>query len=140
MGKALRPEHIGFFTARMDEHNRVSLWEPITNQHEYLFRIRRTLPGSQSDVIVHLTDTYRYGLAEFYARPNQLKSGSFVVIGMPHADADSEVIEIARVHHIGIGHIGKFMGALNSMNIWEYMTREERERKEEEQRRRQTGA
>ena len=133
MGKALRPEHIGFFTARMDEHSRVSIWEPIANQYEYLFRIRRTLSGSESDVIVHLTDAYRYGLAEFFARPNELRAGSFVVIGMPHADADPEVIERAKKHHMGIRHIVKFMGALNYKNIWEYMTADERRRKEQQQ-------
>ncbi len=133
MGKALRPEHISFFTARMNDHTRVRAWEPIANRHEYLFRIRRTLSGSQSDVIVHLTDTYRYGLAEFFARPKEIRAGSYVVIGMPHADAAPEVIEKAREHRIGIGHIRKFMGALNYKNIWEYMTVDERRRKEEEQ-------
>lgn len=139
MGKALRREHLAFFGARMNDHSRVSNWESIANQHEYLFRIRRTLSGSVSEVIVHLTDAYRYGLAEFYARPNQLRAGSFVVIGMPHADAAPEVIEVAREHRIGVGHIRKFMGALNHKNIWEYITPEEREQKEEEQRRRRAG-
>ena len=136
MGKALRSDHIGFFTDRMDQHNLVSKWEPIVNQHEYLFKIKRTLVGSKSDVIVHLTDAYRYGLAEFFARPKQLRAGSYVVIGMPHADADPEVVEEAKKRRIGIGHIGKFMGALNYKNIWEYMTPEERQQKEEEQQRR----
>ena len=140
MGKALRREHITFFTARMDEHDRVSNWLVIENQDEHLFRIRRTLPGSESEVIVHLTDAYRYGLAEFFARPSQLGAGSYVVMGMPHADADLEVIEKAKEHRIGIGHIRKFMGALNSKNIWEYMTPDERRRKEEEQRRREAEA
>ena len=105
MGKALRPEHIAFFINRMDEHNLVNYWELIESQDEYLFRIRRILSGSKSDVIVHLTDAYRYGLAEFYARPNHLKTGSYVVIGMPHADADADVIETAKKQQIGIGHV-----------------------------------
>lgn len=138
MGKALRPEHRDFFTARMDEHNLVSNWELIANQHEYLFRIRRTLSGCASDMIVHLTDAYRYGLAEFFARPTQLRAGSYVVIGMPHADAEPEVIDEAKQHLIGIGHIGKFMGALNYKNIWEYMTPDERQQEQEEQRRRES--
>ena len=121
MGKALRPEHIAFFTTRMTEHNLVSNWEPIPNKDEYLFKITRILYGSRSDVIVHLTDAYRYGLAEFYARPNRLRAGSYVVIGMPHADTDAEVIETAKLERIGIGHIRKFMGALNYKNIWEYI-------------------
>ena len=131
MGKALRPEHIGFFTSRMDEHSRVINWMPIVNENEYLFRIRRSVSRSQEDVVVHLTDAYRYGLAEFYARPSELKTGSFVVIGMPHADADSEVIEKAKEYGIGIGHTGKFMGALNVQNIWEYKSPEERRNEEE---------
>ena len=163
MGKALRQEHITYFTARMDEHDRVVNWEPIANEYDFLFRIRRTLDGSRSDVIAHLTDAYRYGLAEFFARPNPLGAGSFVVMGMPvhwmvhgatcglgagsfvvmgmpHADSDPEVVEIAKKHRIGIGHIGKLMGALNYKNIWEYMTPDERRRKEEEQRRRKAEA
>ena len=139
MGKVLRPEHISFFTARMDDHDRVINWEPIENQDEYLFRIRRTLNRSENDITVHLTDAYRYGLAEFYARPGELGVGSYVVVGMPHADADSEVIEIAKGKSIGIGSIGKFMGALNHKNIWEYMTPDERQRKKLEQQRRQAG-
>ena len=136
MGKALRPEHIRFFTNRMADHNRVIYSVPIVNEHEYLFKIRRSISRSEEDIIVHLTDAYRYGLAEFYARPSELKTGSFVVIGMPHADAALEVIEEAKEYGIGIGHIGKFMGALNVQNVWEYMTPEERRREEEKSSRR----
>lgn len=135
MGKSLRPEHINFFTARMNEHSRVSNWLLVENEHEFLFRIRRELNGTVSDVIVHLTDAYRYGLADFYARPTELRAGSYVVIGMPHADAAPDVIDVAKEERIGIGHIGKFMGALNSKNIWEYMSPDERRRKQEEQQR-----
>ena len=135
MGKALRPEHVAFFTTRMNEHSRVIRWEMIDHQHEFLFKITRDLSGRASKVTVHLTDAYRYGFAEFFARPSRLRVGSFVVIGMPHAYADSEVIEQAKEQRIGIGHIGKFMGALNSKNIWEYMTPAERQEKEEQRRR-----
>ncbi len=57
----------------MDEHDRVVNWEPIANEYEFLFRIRRTLDGSRSDVIAHLTDavkggvkTYQRGGAKLY--------------------------------------------------------------------------
>ena len=135
MGKALRPEHITFFTARMDEHSRVVDWVVTPNEHEYLFTIRRKLSASESSLIVHLTDAYRYGLAEFFARPKQLRAGSFVVLGMPHASVDLEVVETAKTKRIGIGHVGKFMGALNYKNIWEYVPPEERKRKQQEQQR-----
>lgn len=130
MGKALRQENISFFITKMDDHNLVEYAELIKNQDEYLFKVIRTLKGIRSDVIVHLTDAYRYGLAEWFARPAQLRAGSFVVLGMPHADFNADVIEEAKNNRVGIGHIGKFMGALNYKNIWEYMTPEERKRKE----------
>ena len=135
MGKALRQEHLDFFTARMDDHDRVVDWLPIVDEHEYLFRIQCNLRGTESDVIVHLTDAYIYGLAEFYACPSQLRAGSYVVIGMPHASATDEVIETAKESGIGIGHVGKFMGALNYKNIWEYMSPDERSTQEARQRR-----
>ena len=131
MGRVLRPEHISYFTDRMDDHDKVDHWEIIDNQDEYLFRIKRMVAGSRSDVVVHLTDAYRYGLAEFFARPDQLVAYSFVVLGLPHGDFGEDVVEAAKRKRIGVGHIGKFMGALNFRNIWEYMTPEERNRKEQ---------
>lgn len=127
MGQTLRPEHLNFFTERMDEHDRVVTWTPIFHKHEFLFTIKRQLHHSTNNIVVHLTDAYRYGLAEFYSRPKQLRAGSFVVIGMPHASAPSEVIKEARKHRVGVGHIGKFMGALNYRRVWEYMTPTERQ-------------
>ena len=114
----------------MIDHDKVISLTVIPSEEEYLFRISRQVGNSTNDVIVHLTDVYRYSLAEFYARPAELRAGSFVVIGMPHADAYEDVIEEAREERIGIGDIGKFMGALNYMRLWEYLTPEERRQKE----------
>ena len=77
MGKALRLEHLTFFTARLDDHSRISKWELIDDEHEYLFRVVRTLSGSTNDVIVHLTDAYRYGLAEFFCK-SEAASNRFI--------------------------------------------------------------
>ena len=129
MGKALRPEHLAFFTSRMDEHSRVTRCTVIDNKHEYLFKVTREISGSKSTVIVHLTDAYLYGLSDLYARPKELKGNSYVVIGMPHASASDDAIDEAKKHHIGIGHIRRFMGALNYNNMWEYITPEEQEEK-----------
>lgn len=131
MGKVLRSEHLDFFASRMNEHDKVISWMPIPSEDEYLFRITRRTGNSRNNIIVHLTDAYRYSLAEFYARPSELKAGSFVVIGMPHADAYDDVIDEARKGRIGVGHIGKFMGALNYRRMWEYWSPEERRRREE---------
>lgn len=111
----------------MSEHNCVASREPLDNDEEYLYLITRTrgLP----DVRVHLSDAYEYSRAEYLARPAEVtKRNSFVVLGDPHAISPrGELVAEARKDGIGIGDIGKFMGALNSRNVWEYEAPEERQ-------------
>ena len=80
MGKALRPEHIRFFTKRMDEHDLVSNCVLVANDHEFLFKIRRTLAGSES------ADRRLPILAEFYVRPKGAESDC------PHADPTTRLL------------------------------------------------
>ena len=55
------------------------------------------------------------------------KRNSFVVLGLPHAIAPrGPIVAEAREDGVGLGAIGKFMGALNSRDVWEYETPEER--------------
>ena len=118
----------------MDGHDLVVTWVPIPDDDEYLFRVRRKIANNEGDVIVHLTDAYRYGLAEFFARPNLLRAGSYVLIGMPHANAAPEAVERAKQNRIGVGHIKDFMGALNRKNMWQYVSPEERRHREAQRR------
>jgi hypothetical protein len=114
----------------MNEHSCVARWEPLDNEDEYLYRIIRTrgLP----DVRVHLTDAYDYSRAEYLARPSEvMQRNSFIVLGLPHAhEAGSALIAEARSDGVGIGKIGKFMGALNSRDVSVYETLEERRERE----------
>jgi hypothetical protein len=109
----------------MSEHSCVASWEPVDNAEEYVYLIKRTrgLP----DVPVHLSDAYEYSRAEYLARPAEVtKRNSFVVLGDPHANSPREtLVAEARKDGVGIGDIGKFMGALNSRNVWEYQRPEE---------------
>jgi hypothetical protein len=135
LGRNLRPEHLAFFRNRMNEHTCVARWEPLDNEYEYLYRIirERGLP----DVRVHLTDAYQYSRAEYLARPGEvMQRNSFIVLALPHAyDATSVLIAEARTDGIGIGKIGKFMGALNSRDVSTYETPEERREREETEKR-----
>jgi hypothetical protein len=114
----------------MNEHSRVVSWEPLDNDDEYLYRITRTqgLP----EVYVHLTDAYEYSRAEYLARPAEVVgSNSFVLLGDPNAnDATSALIAEARSDGVGVGKIGKFMGALNSRDVSEYESPQERQERE----------
>lgn len=114
----------------MNEHSCVASWEPLDNEDEYLYRIIRTrrLP----DVRVHLTDAYEYSRAEYLARPKEVtRRNSFILLGLPHANEPmSALLAEARTNGIGIGKIGKFMGALNSRDVSTYETPEERRERE----------
>jgi hypothetical protein len=114
----------------MNEHSCVARWEPLDNEYEYLYRIIRT--RGQPDVRVHLTDAYEYSRAEYLSRPGEVtQRNSFIILGLPHAhEATPELIAEARSEGIGIGKIGKFMGALNSRNVSTYETLEERRERE----------
>jgi hypothetical protein len=110
----------------MNEHSCVANWEPLDNDDEYLYLIKRTrgLP----EVRVHLSDAYEYSRAEYLSRPAEvIKRNSFIVLGDPNANvAHGDLVAEAGSDGIGIGKIGKFMGALNSRNVWEYEAPEER--------------
>jgi hypothetical protein len=103
-------------------------WEPLDNYDEYLYRIIRT---QGPEVRVHLSDAYDYSRAEYLARPAEVLRDSFIVLGLPHAhDATPTLIAEARSDGVGIGKIGKFMGALNSRDVSAYETLEERRARE----------
>lgn len=110
----------------MDDHNIVRSWDPLDNRDEYLYRIVRTkgLPV----VHVHLSDAYEYSRAEYLSRPKEVeRDNSFIMLALPHAhEASAELIAEARRNGLGIGHIGKFMGALNMRNVSQYETPDER--------------
>ena len=125
MGRSLRPEHLAFFRSRMSEHDLVEAYEPLDNEDEYIYLVkrRRGLPA----VRVHLSDAYEYTRAEFLARPDEVtQRNSFVILGLPHALDPVHLIAEARAQGVGIGKIGKFMGALNSRDVWTYETPEEK--------------
>ena len=111
----------------MNEHDCVANWEPLDNHHEYLYLIRRKrgLP----DVRVHPSDAYEYSRGEYLARPEEVMGrNSFVVLGDPNAYPPSKaLVAEARKDGIGVGFIRKFMGALNSRDVWVYEAPEERE-------------
>lgn len=125
MGIDLHPQVLAFFTARMQGHTRVqSCTRDNTTATEYIFEIKRTdgLPA----VKVHLSDAYDYGLAEYLVRPRQV---AFIVIARPEAGFDRSLCNRGRREGIGIGKIGKLMGALNSRDLSTYFAPDERPEK-----------
>lgn len=118
MGKNLSEYfHISFFVARMKGmEDIVEALEPIPNAGNYLYRIKRR---KGSAVIVHLSDAYSYGEADYDARPAQIKKGAFVLIALPHGDYDEDLVPRATKDGIGVGKISDLMRALNYQDITE---------------------
>jgi hypothetical protein len=118
----------------MDEHDCAISVETVASQLEYIYIVHRT--SRLPDVPVHLADAYEYGELDYIARPRELTRNSFVILALPHAhDVREELVERARSDRIGIGKIGKFMGALGRRDVWDYESPQEREDRERRARR-----
>jgi hypothetical protein len=124
MGTNLKPSVLGFFNARMAEHSRVSLHTRTPRADEYVFEIQRK--DGLPTINVHVSDAYDYGLVDYLARPKQIGRGDFILIVRPEARFDRSLIERARKDGIGIGMIGKLMGALNLEDVYKYVPQDEK--------------
>jgi len=107
---------VSFFEARMTKHSRVERFTRMLIADEYVYAIERT--DGFGSVNVFLSDAYRFGRADYVGRPNQITRGDFILIARPEADFDVSLVERARKNGIGIGKIGKLMGALNYKSVW----------------------
>lgn len=124
MGTDLKPSVLAFFTARMTEHSRVRSFTRLAVEEEYIFEIRRR--DELPNLNVHVSDAYDYGIVDYLARPREIGRGDFILIARPEAKFDRSLIARARNDGIGIGMIGKFMGALNLREPCKHIPKDER--------------
>ena len=125
MGKDLHIQNLTFFYDRMADHTGVSSYEVIPEDEHYLFRVLRKKYGS---VLVLLTDAYEFSEADAFLMPPET---DYIVV-VPHASYDTAIRRHLAREQVGIGYIGKFMGAINYSRPWEYLTQEERKQDEED--------
>ena len=118
MGKDLHYLILEFFKERMRGHNKVSTFGVLSLKEEIIYRIKRV--DGLSEVIVHLSDDYAYTLHSYYSKPSQLSNGGFILVAKPEANFDPDIIPLARSDRIGLGGIGKLLGALNHERYWLY--------------------
>jgi hypothetical protein len=125
MGKDLHPSIRSFFVARMHEHDAVSSVEMLNDDDDFLYDIRRARFGDS--ITVWLSDAYLFTDAEFHNRPASLSEGDYIIVGKPEGGIAVDY-ELLRQYKIGVGKIGKFMGALNFADLWRFLTAEERDK------------
>lgn len=106
-----------YFLARMHEHSAVLQIEDVSTEEHFLYRIRR---GRYDDVLVWLSDAYRFTDMDYINRPDELNEGDYIVIAKPEGSggASKHLIEVAK---IGVGKLADFMGALSTQAIWTYV-------------------
>ena len=124
MASAIHYSSIQFFEWKMTQHSKVARFTR-NNGEDIVYIIDRN--DGLMPVTVFLSDAYWFGRADLLGRPSEIKRGSFILITRPEASFDQTLIDKARAKGIGIGKIGKLMGALNRANVYEYKSPEERE-------------
>lgn len=125
MGKDLHPSINSFFLTRMNEHDAVSGIEIIQNDDDYIYELRRKRFGDT--ITVWLSDAYLFTDADFHNRPAGVTAGDYIIVGKPEGGIAVDY-ELIRQYRVGVGKIGKFMGALNFQEPWRFLTGEEREK------------
>ena len=78
-------------------------------------------------ITVWLSDAYLFTDADFHNRPGLLREGDYIIVGKPEGGIAVDY-ELIRQYKIGVGKIGKYMGALNFSEPWRFLTSEERDK------------
>jgi len=115
MGKDLHYTIRPFIEQALNSHFAVEKIEAIEVEDFYAYRITRR--RGMSSLIVVLSDDYYFGSASLQSKPNILKDGGFFLIARPEASGfqGNEPLE-----KLGVGKIGKLLGALNREDFWNY--------------------
>lgn len=115
MGKDLHYSIRPFIERALTNHNAVKEIEDITTDDYFAYKIKRNF--GLSDVLVVLSDAYYFGESVVEDRIDIFKNGGFYLIARPEARGFESNIPEER---IGIGQIGKLLGALNRNEFWTY--------------------
>jgi hypothetical protein len=115
MGKDLHYSILKFVRSALENHQAVKSFNIVSDTDFYIFCIKRK--SDYIDLYVVLSDDYSFGDYDMITRHSILKRGGFILIARPEANNYSENDP---VNKIGIGKIGKLLGALNKNDFWNY--------------------
>ncbi|MCY1046882.1 hypothetical protein OV208_36595 [Corallococcus sp. bb12-1] len=117
MGTDLHRSIISFFEARLRDHAKVESFHRLPHPDEVLYEVKRR---GLDPLAVHLSDAYRYTQVDFDARPSELRKSGFILIAKPEGSYNVDLVTDARERGIGLGQIGKLLGAINRRDYWRY--------------------
>lgn len=108
----------------MGEHDAVSDLRLVSDADDFIYEIRRDRFGETMKV--WLCDAYLFADTDFYNRPAILNAGDYIIVAKPEAGFTIDY-DLIRREKIGVGKIGKFMGAINLPEPWRFLDAVERE-------------
>lgn len=115
MGKnshySIRP----FIEKALNNHNAVEKLEKIEIDDFYAYKITRR--RGLSSLIVVLSDDYYFNSESIQKKPAILKDGGFFLKARPEGGGIEESIPEEK---LGLGKIGKLLGAINKEDFWNY--------------------
>lgn len=115
MGKNLHYSIRPFIERALNSHSAVERFELIDNDDFYIYKIYRK--KGMSEVLVVLSDDYYFGNSSLQNKPAILKNGGFFLIARPEASGFEGNEPLGK---LGIGKIGKLLGALHRKDFWNY--------------------
>lgn len=114
MGKDLHYSIRPFIENALKNHPIVIAVKPIQIDNYYAYEIERK---NMDSVILVLSDDYFLGENSIHNKPEILKNGGFFLKARPEGGGIEESIPEEK---LGIGRIGKLLGALNREDFWNY--------------------
>jgi hypothetical protein len=115
MGKDLHYSILNFVKSAFENHQAIESFDVVSDPDCYIFHIRRKF--NYRDLYVVLSDDYSFGDYDMITKHSILRKGGFILIARPEAQNYSENDPHNK---IGIGKIGKLLGALNKNEFWNY--------------------
>lgn len=115
MGKNLHHTIRPFIEKALTSHMNVKKFEKLELEDFYAYKIYRN--RNMEPIIVVLSDEYYFSCSDIHNKSKVLKNGGFILIARPEA---SDYEENEPENHLGIGKIGKLLGAINKAKFWEY--------------------
>lgn len=126
MAKNLHPSILPYWERALDGQSNVKSWSRVSDPSDYIYHIERVHAG---DIYVLVSDSYRYGLTDFFTRNDSIEQGSMIYMARPESNYSLEVADAAKDEMISIGMLGEILGALNIDKHWEWESQVRKERR-----------
>jgi hypothetical protein len=115
MGKNLHYSILPFLEKSLNSHSLVQSIQRVDDDDFYIYFIQRN--GGLRSLYVVLSDDYSFNDYSLITRHRILNNGGFILVARPEAYCRSRS---EPEFQLGIGKIGKLLGALNRDDYWNY--------------------